>query len=295
MNYFSNKDIRIKQAKIHTEYFAKTYPHCKYIADSIENTKVLSIRTESVYSNTVKELEKEKGLHTIYFEYNPKCSNITVIQSLMPGFLFDFYYNNINRKDCNYMDDDLCNETTVLDFASYKNPGGMFIKGSSAQEESICMGSCLYNILSSQPVMDKYYNQHINNTNRALYTDDMLYVPRVVFTRSPEEPLFGAKVLVGAAPNASAIRRYNLASEEEIHTALERRIFYTIYYPYLLNQKNLLLGAFGCGVFGNNPVEVASIYKKYLIDMNYWNYYKQIYFVIPDNNNYQIFAEIFNN
>ena len=35
-------------------------------------------------------------------------------------------------------------KTAVLNFASFKNPGGMFLNGSKVQEESLCHESFLY-------------------------------------------------------------------------------------------------------------------------------------------------------
>lgn len=46
-------------------------------------------------------------------------------------------------------------KTAVLNFASYKEPGGLFLKGSSAQEESLCHESILYPVLKS--FKDSYY------------------------------------------------------------------------------------------------------------------------------------------
>lgn len=69
--------------------------------------------------------------------------------------------------------------TAILNFASYKNAGGMFLQGSSAQEESLCHASFLYNVLSE---FKDYYAWNDKHKNRALYENRALYSPDVVFT-----------------------------------------------------------------------------------------------------------------
>lgn len=67
----------------------------------------------------------------------------------------------------------------VLNFASAKNPGGGFINGAMAQEESLAVSSNLY---ETQLAHEAYYNK-----NRAcksmMYTDHAIYAPDVVFFR----------------------------------------------------------------------------------------------------------------
>ena len=53
-------------------------------------------------------------------------------------------------------------KTAVLNFASYKNPGGKFIEGSSAQEECLCHASYLYNVLLRMPKYYKWNKDHIS-------------------------------------------------------------------------------------------------------------------------------------
>lgn len=69
-------------------------------------------------------------------------------------------------------------KTAVLNFASYKNPGGKFMEGSSAQEECLCHASTLYNVLKQFPV---YYQWNRVHNNRALYTNRALYSEDVIF------------------------------------------------------------------------------------------------------------------
>ena len=67
-----------------------------------------------------------------------------------------------------------------LNFASAKNPGGGFLSGSQAQEESLARASGLYATLCDQT---GYYE--VNRRCRtALYTNHAIYSPRVpVFPR----------------------------------------------------------------------------------------------------------------
>lgn len=68
-------------------------------------------------------------------------------------------------------------KTCVLNFASFKNPGGGFLKGTIAQEEYLCQNSTLYNVLSQ---FTSYYEKNRLNTNDALYWNRAIYSPGIV-------------------------------------------------------------------------------------------------------------------
>ena len=53
--------------------------------------------------------------------------------------------------------------------------------------------------------------------------------------------------------------------------------------------RNIVRGAFGCGVFKNPPEVVARIFKEELIGRDF----DYVYFPIPDGPNYAAFAKIF--
>ena len=65
-------------------------------------------------------------------------------------------------------------KTAILNYASYKHPGGYFLGGSSAQEEVLCHESNLYPILLAFD--DTYYAWNRQRLNRALYLDRAIYV-----------------------------------------------------------------------------------------------------------------------
>lgn len=69
-------------------------------------------------------------------------------------------------------------KTAVLNFASYRHAGGMFIEGSQAQEECLCHESILYNVLRQYQF---YYDWNEQNRNRSLYLDRAIYSEDVLF------------------------------------------------------------------------------------------------------------------
>ena len=185
---------------------------------------------------------------------------------------------------------DMNNKSMVLNFASYKNPGGMFLKGSSAQEESLCHESYLYNVLKE---FDKgFYEHNRQNKNKALYTNRAIYSEYIRFMRD-EEDVF-CDVLTCAAPNKAAAQKYCNVTDRLNYSTLKERIRFVIAVAALNKPDTLILGAYGCGVFGQNPFEVAKIFKE--IFDEYSRMFDRIVFAIPNKNskNYEAFEAVFN-
>lgn len=152
----------------------------------------------------------------------------------------------------------------ALNFASAKNPGGGFLGGAKAQEEDLARVSCLY---SSQTAHRAYYD-----ANRAedsmLYTDHAIYSSNVPFFRDEslallEQP-FCASIFTMPAPNAGEHLRRNPDDHEGIRAALERRIAYVLAVARAKGEQTLVLGAWGCGVFRNDPEQVAELFASTL-------------------------------
>ena len=102
-------------------------------------------------------------------------------------------------------------KTAVLNFASYKNPGGKFMEGSSAQEECLCHASTLYNVLKQFPVYYQWNRVHNNRalyTNRALYSEDVIFLDDSVCVYGAEPEQVKIDVITCAAPNFSAAGKY---------------------------------------------------------------------------------------
>ena len=173
----------------------------------------------------------------------------------------------------------------ALNFASFTRAGGGFIKGSIAQEEAICHVSNLYNILKEfQPYYDDNYNFKMY---KGLYKDWGIFTPNVIFLDKIK-----ANIITVAAPNyKSYIAK---SSDMALYNAsLKSRIKFVLDMAQANKQEILILGAFGCGVFGNKPEIVAKMFMQCIESKDY--NFKKIIFAVPclnDDKNYQAFKNV---
>ena len=196
----------------------------------------------------------------------------------------------------------------VLNFASSTNPGGGVTKGSTAQEECLCRCSNLYLTLYQEKCIREYYNvnkKYMSNigSDAIIYSRNVYVFKDKDYNMLPVEDRFYVDVLTCAAPNLRENPRnqYNSDASEEKLTLTDEEL-YNIHVKRARNILNvaikneddyLILGAFGCGAFRNNPEIVAKAYKDVLQDYMYC--FKVIDFAIIDgkySNNYEIFKRI---
>ena len=187
-------------------------------------------------------------------------------------------------------------EPTVLNFASAKYPGGGFLNGASAQEESLCRCSTLFASLSSKEAAEMYEFNRENPINA--YSDYMLFSPYVVVFRDAEKGLlekpFVVSVVSVPAPNRSAGAKFE--SDESIKEVLLRRIRRLIICAIRHGHRNLVLGAWGCGVFRNDPHQVAPCFRQVLIDEKWGYCFDEVCFAVygkQGNPNLAAFEEVF--
>lgn len=151
-----------------------------------------------------------------------------------------------------------------LNFASAKNPGGGFLTGAQAQEEALARSSSLYDCLLTQP---SYYES--NRSRRScIYLDLVIVSPGVPFIRDDggmllEEPVI-ATVITSPAPNAGAVAANESDAVPMIIPALRRRAEMVLRVAVVHGVRNLVLGAWGCGVFRNDPAAVADAFHQLL-------------------------------
>ncbi|MEW6733155.1 MAG: TIGR02452 family protein [Acidobacteriota bacterium] len=175
-----------------------------------------------------------------------------------------------------------CKDLLLLNYASARNPGGGFINGAKAQEEDLCRCSGLYPCLLTQPL---YYE-----ANRAqsslLYTDHIIYSPKVPWFRTKKleflESFFLASVITAPAPNAGEAVRINKNIWPKIEEVLRRRASLILAIAREHGHRTLLLGAWGCGVFRNQPSMVADTFGNWLASPHFQSYFDRVVFAVYD-------------
>ena len=149
----------------------------------------------------------------------------------------------------------------ALNFASARNPGGGFLRGTKAQEEDLARCSALHACLSTQR---DYYD--INRAESSLlYTDYIIYSPGVPFFRNEQLELlerpFHVSVITAPAPNAGEALRKDPSAGPRIHEVLHSRALKVLRIAAQRGYRTLVLGAWGCGVFGNDPRDAAEAFS----------------------------------
>ena len=191
-----------------------------------------------------------------------------------------------------YQDD---TSLVTLNFASFKNPGGGFINGSKAQEECLCEESFLYNVLYS--FNNTFYEENRKMLNKSMYKNRALYSPQIIFLREEKngKRIEGKEaisdVITCASPNFSSGKNLGVSKEENLKV-LESRIQFILDIASINHAETLILGAFGCGVFKQDPKNVANIFKKLLPHYPF----VKVVFAIPQSrkdNNYEVFKQVF--
>lgn len=249
-HYWTDKENRAKKAREHTEDMKNRYE--KEIRSSIQNSQIL-----------IQPLE---------WPSQKMPEETMVVDTDSVSAIFGYGKGR----------------TAVLNFASFKEPGGMFLQGSRAQEECLCHESTLYNVLSAYE--DTYYAENKKDLNRALYRDRLLYAPDIVFEHEGQTAF--CDVITCAAPNKTAAKKYCGVSNKENREALDSRIKLILRVANFKNLDTLTLGAFGCGVFGQDPEETAMLFRQNLETIHAAD---RIIFAVPagNNDNLTAFRKIF--
>ena len=203
------------------------------------------------------------------------------------------------------------NHVAVHNFASATNPGGGVVNGAGAQEECLCRCSNLYFCLNTPDMWGMFYTPH-RAAHDPIHNDDIIYTPNIVVfktdTDRPElmerDDWYIVDVITCAAPNLreKPSNRYNSGdgkravtlSDRELQVIHEKRLRRMLDSAVMNHADTVILGAFGCGAFCNEPQVVATAAANVVRDYMYA--FKNIEFAVycrpSDDSNYRVFNSV---
>ncbi|KAK7692313.1 hypothetical protein QCA50_003938 [Cerrena zonata] len=201
-----------------------------------------------------------------------------------------------------YASSDSCPRIGVLNFASAKKPGGGFLSGAQAQEESIARSSTLYPTLMTR-VAQSFYTLHNKDPKNGYYSHAMIYSPGVIVLRDDQggwvEPL-KIDVLTCAAVNAGVVRQgisiiTKVEKEKKIRKTMKERMARILFLFEQQGIKNIVLGSFGTGVFRNDVEIVAKLWGELLLvdKARFKRSFEHIVFAVLGRDTFETFEQIF--
>ena len=246
--------------------------------------ETLKITKERKYSINGQEISLPDMDFEEVLVISPEDGNALQNQDISAQRRNDFCKINIINAD-SFQAGRLYENTLVMNFANAHNPGGGFRMGANAQEEALCRCSTLYASITSKKAseMYKYNNTHASKVE----SDYMLISPNVAVFRDEQYEFLDTPVVMGVV-TVPAPNRYGaalLASKKLIEETFIRRIRIMLAAAVKYGYKNLVLGAWGCGAFGNKPEDVAGYFKQIIIDEEYGKCFDEICFAIYGKEN----------
>ncbi|MFR9799663.1 TIGR02452 family protein [Streptomyces sp. MS06] len=171
----------------------------------------------------------------------------------------------------------------VLNFASARNPGGGYLNGAQAQEEALCRASALYGCL----LRARRFYQHHRAHRDPFYSDRVIHSPGVPVFRDDRGRLldapYRAGFLTSAAPNAGVVLRTAPERAAALPGALLARAERVLEVASANGYRRLVLGAWGCGVFRNDPEQVAAAFHGLLgPGRRFGDRFEQVVFAVLD-------------
>lgn len=151
----------------------------------------------------------------------------------------------------------------ALNFAAAGSPGGGFLTGARAQEESIARSSALFHC-----IRDRRMYEHHRRQQDPMYSDWVIHSPEVPVFRDDAGELLETpwtlSILTCAAVNGRALVGYAPQHMSEVPDVMRRRTHRVLAVAAAQGHRRSILGAWGCGAFGLDPGMMAGIFHEAL-------------------------------
>ena len=257
----------------------------KDLSDSVTRAKK---NTEVIYEDDYPSFDKDKTFDTVITVTGDRSFQAAMrLSSENPG-----------------------SKIAVMNFANAFHAGGGVVKGASAQEECLCRTSTLYPLIYRKSLYNSFYKYHKDkNTPKA--SDSLIYTEGVVICKTDEDlpkrmdkkDWVTVDVITIAAPDLrkSSNKYFGLVNgggnmnDAELFGYHVKRAIHMFTVAAAKGADVLVLGAFGCGAFQNNPEVVARAYKVAI--QEFPKVFKKIEFAVycpPGSSvNYDVFSKTF--
>lgn len=181
-------------------------------------------------------------------------------------------------------------DVCALNFASAKNPGGGFLRGSQAQEECLARATGIYHAIGSASARELYSINRADN-RQCLYSDALAYSPGVPVFRDDNDRLLPAEEVCRSAfvtcPAVNAKIAVPRTSTETVQRTMFDRICKIVSEMEKRKHDAIVLGSFGCGVFGNRIQDVAYCFAHALAGRKF----RRVRFSVISERDAQVFRQ----
>ena len=246
---------------VYTKLSRKQMEECKvYLPDDIQN---------------IMESKEFEHIH-VMGRVSVGCRNIDSFGMAQEQYKYSYLCSGREEKNI-----------LVLNFANPVNPGGGVRRGARAQEEDLCRKSSLLLSLESDDAQNYYrYNKSLHTY---MGSDAIILTPNVEIIRDINGELLDESMIVSvmtcAAPMlAQGMERIN---DEQYKELFYNRICGMLKCAAYWGYQVLVLGAFGCGAFGNDAKVVSDLFYKALKEFDYdgmkvEDFFRRIDFAVLD-------------
>jgi uncharacterized protein (TIGR02452 family) len=162
----------------------------------------------------------------------------------------------------------------ALNFANGVEPGGGFLAGSRAQEECLCRSSALYATLVGDAMYAAHGQRPLPDSSDWAILSPLVPVFRTDDGESLPEP-WVLDFVTCAAPSAPRV------GVEASAALLTVRIGRLLAIARAYDCDTLVLGAWGCGAFGNNTWRTAEDFRAAL-EGQFAGVFRHVVFAIAD-------------
>lgn len=171
-------------------------------------------------------------------------------------------------------------DPAALNFASATHPGGGFLSGARAQEEYLARSSGLWACLRDNP-MYAFHHERLD----PFYSHYVIYSPGVPVFRDDRGALletpYPCAILTSPAVHAARVQKYMPQRLGEIGPVMFERILKVLAVAERHGHRSLVLGAWGCGAFGNDGDQIAGLFRQAL-EAQYRGAFDHVLFAITD-------------